>query len=242
MNDIFTKRQGLATDLLQIGAKLVEEEIANELKLLTEHELVNLGMLKSDQVTAQEGLLGKLIAYATETAATTTKEASLTAATAAGTAARTSITSSGAIASKAITAAASASEISQDAAKAGAGAYASVVGIPIIGPILAPIAAGVAFAAVEAFGSFAQGANVVPRDMIAQIHAGERIIPAADNSALMAAVGGGRNAQGGTTVHLNYSPVINAPQHKSLGTMLDEESSTLRAWFQSQMRDGYIRV
>ena len=243
VNDIFTKRQGLALDLLQIGAKLVEDEIANELKLLTEHELVNLGMLKSDQVTAQEGLLGKLIAYATETAATTTKETSQTAATAAGTAARTSITSSGVIASKTITTTAAASEISQDAAKAGAGAYASVVGIPIIGPILAPIAAGVAFAAVEAFGSFAQGVNVVPHDMIAQVHAGERIIPAADNRALMGALGGlqGGKASGGD-VHLNYSPVINAPQHKSLGTMLDEESGTMRAWFQSQMRDGYIRT
>ncbi|WP_157667595.1 phage tail length tape measure family protein [Comamonas serinivorans] len=38
--------------------------------------------------------------------------------------------------------------------------------------------------------SFAVGTNFVPYDMVAQIHRGERIIPAADNSALIAAVNG----------------------------------------------------
>lgn len=45
--------------------------------------------------------------------------------------------------------------------------------------------------------SFAIGTNYVPRDMTANIHQGERIIPAADNRALMAALGtqGGGNAE-----------------------------------------------
>jgi hypothetical protein len=37
--------------------------------------------------------------------------------------------------------------------------------------------------------AFAAGTNFVPEDMIAQIHQGERIIPAADNMELMASVG-----------------------------------------------------
>ena len=39
----------------------------------------------------------------------------------------------------------------KDAAAAARGAYKAIVGIPIVGPILAPVAAAAAFAAVEAF-------------------------------------------------------------------------------------------
>ena len=45
---------------------------------------------------------------------------------------------------------------------------------------------------------FAQGANLVPADMVAQIHAGERIIPKADNSKLLAAVDRGTGGRGGS--------------------------------------------
>ncbi len=63
---------------------------------------------------------------------------------------------------------------------------------------------------------FEQGIDVVPQDMIAQIHAGERIMPAADNSALMSALGqmggGGQGASGGqnggTTIVVQ--PQVNA--------------------------------
>ncbi|MGF6212325.1 tape measure protein [Comamonas sp. 4034] len=47
-------------------------------------------------------------------------------------------------------------------------------------------------------GSFAVGTNYVPYDMTANIHQGERIIPAADNRALMAAL----NTQGGGNAEL----------------------------------------
>ncbi len=50
-------------DLLQISGKMLEQEIADDLKAATEHEMVNLGMMASDKATAQEGLLYKLASY-----------------------------------------------------------------------------------------------------------------------------------------------------------------------------------
>ena len=68
--------------------------------------------------------------------------------------------------------------IMTSAKSAAAGAYSSVSSIPYVGWILGPIAAAAAFAGVMAFGSFAVGTPEVPRDMIAQIHQGEMIVPA----------------------------------------------------------------
>ncbi len=54
------------------------------------------------------------------------------------------------------------------------------------------------------FPSFAVGIDKVPHDMVAQIHAGERILPAATNSALSEALAAG-SFGGGHTVHLNIT-------------------------------------
>ena len=66
--------------------------------------------------------------------------------------------------------------MSGDAGRAAAGAYAAVAGIPIIGPVLAPAAAAVAFGAVETFGSFDVG-GYVNSSGLAMIHAGEESVP-----------------------------------------------------------------
>lgn len=82
-------------------------------------------------------------------------------------------------------------QVTSNAAVAASGAYAATAAIPIVGPELAPAAAATALAGAMSFAplaAFAQGTNNVPADMIAQIHAGERIIPAADNRALMEAL------------------------------------------------------
>lgn len=82
--------------------------------------------------------------------------------------------------SKTTQAATAAATITSDAAVAAAGAYAATTPIPIVGPVLAPGAAAIAFADVMAFNAaagFAEG-GLVPATGLALIHKGERILPA----------------------------------------------------------------
>lgn len=70
-------------------------------------------------------------------------------------------------------------QIKSDAARAASGAYQAVVGIPYVGPFLAPAAAAVAFAATMAFGASARGGYDIPGNVnpIVQTHAKEMILP-----------------------------------------------------------------
>lgn len=192
VNDIFTKRQKLNIELEQIAAKFLQNEITNDARALAEHELVNLGILASDKATAQEGLIFKLAAWAAEKVGLI-----------ASAAADTSAAAAGAAASKAQAAA----EIPALTGVAAMEAASAVAGIPVVGPALA----NAAFAQMVALGGSAGGmasldvgTNYVPSDMIAQIHEGERIIPAADNASLIEAVrsGGGGSAP---IVHFNIN-------------------------------------
>lgn len=54
--------------------------------------------------------------------------------------------------------------------------------------VSAALAGGASAGQLGPLPSFAAGANYLPRDMVAQLHAGERIIPAADNRALLDAL------------------------------------------------------
>jgi hypothetical protein len=81
-----------------------------------------------------------------------------------------------------------------DAAEAFAGAYAATAAIPYVGPILAPEAAATAFAAVASMAGAASldvGTNYVPRDMLANIHEGEAVVPKEFNPAAGGGSGGG---------------------------------------------------
>lgn len=64
----------------------------------------------------------------------------------------------------------------QDANKAARGAYNAVVGIPVVGPVLAPIAAATAFAAVEAFS--AEGGDWQVKQGLYKLHENEMVLPA----------------------------------------------------------------
>jgi hypothetical protein len=54
--------------------------------------------------------------------------------------------------------------------------------------VYAALAGGASVGDLGPLPSFAVGTNYVPTDMVAQIHRGERIVPAADNAALMSAL------------------------------------------------------
>lgn len=72
-------------------------------------------------------------------------------------------------------------QITGDAAQAYANVYAQVSQIPYIGWVLAPVAAGAAFAAVFAMGALvpsAAGGFDVPQDTLAMIHKNEVVLPA----------------------------------------------------------------
>lgn len=70
-------------------------------------------------------------------------------------------------------------QIKADAAKAGSAAYQAVVGIPYVGPFLAPAAAAVAYGATLAFGTSAKGGYDIPGNVnpVVQTHAREMILP-----------------------------------------------------------------
>lgn len=162
--------------------------------------------------------------------------------TVAGAATQTAAVATGAAAQKAI----NASTITGDASRAAAGAYAAVAGIPIIGPILAPIAAGVAFAGVEAFGSMDIGAWQIPENQLALVHKNELVMPAAQAGAFrdMLSNGGAAGGQGGgksiaihPTTHLHVS-AIDAGSVKQL--FRDRSSDVMKAIDESVRHGAHL--
>lgn len=200
VSDVLNRRKSMSQSLQQIGAELVTKEISNDLKAFTTKMLLN----NQEEALKQGGLLFHMLTEQKKVASTVTSEAQQTSAQAAGDAARLVSQSSAAAAGQAAQAAIDRPQIQKDAAKAAAGAYAALAGIPIVGPILAPIAAGVAYAGVTAFESFDVGTNYVPRNMLAQIHEGEAVVPKAYNPAAGGQSGGaGAGGAGGGDTH-NY--------------------------------------
>ena len=180
VSGLVNRRKTLSQNLLQIGSELVTREIANDLKAFTTKELLH----DSDRALEQGGLLFHMQAEAQKVAATHASESAQTSATVAGNAARTASTDAAQASSAATAAAVGGKTVMQDAAKAFTGTYAAVAQIPYVGWILAPAAASAAFATVAAYEGLASldvGTNYVPRDMVAQIHEGEAVVPKAFN-------------------------------------------------------------
>lgn len=94
-------------------------------------------------------------------------------------------------------------EIKKDAGAAAAGAYKAVVGIPYIGPFLAPAAAAVAYAGVLAFES-AEGGYDIPSGVnpVVQTHQREMILPEEHADTIRSLGGKGK----GGVVHIHGKP------------------------------------
>ena len=95
-------------------------------------------------------------------------------------------------------------------AKAGAAAaWHAMSGIPIVGPVLGGIAAGVTFAGIMALGSFKQG-GVLPGDMMMYGHAEEMVLPRDLSVGLQNMIRGGGGPGDSGRVVIN-APMTYAP-------------------------------
>lgn len=120
---------------------------------------------------------------ATEVATHVGAEGVKTAATVAGTAARTAAEGTAAAATSGFNLLSMVQTVGANAVKAATGAYAAIAGIPVVGPVLAPIAAGAALAGVYALGksvfSASEGFGSVPYDgAMTELHKEEMVLPA----------------------------------------------------------------
>jgi len=142
-----------------------------------------------------------LAGQAAKAAATTASETAQTAATTTGVAARTSIEGAGAAASQTATFSSMISQILASSKEAFAGIFGFLS--PLMGPAAAgPAAAGEA--SVAAMASFDAGSWQLPSDMVAQVHRGEMIVPAAQTpwaQSLMANAAGAGSGGASVTVH-----------------------------------------
>jgi len=156
-------------------------------------------------------------------------------------AAQTTAASGAAIAQKAADEAA----VTGYAGEAAAATFAAYSPLSMVDPGIPATMAAAAFAQTISFGSFSKGLDTVPRDMIALVHAGEKIMPASDNAAIREAVkgnaSGNAGARGGAqTINNHYSPTINAPAQSGISGMLEDHGHELLTWLGKQQRKGRI--
>lgn len=234
VSNIFTSNQTLSQDLLQMGEQLLEKELANDLKAATIRLLYTQEEIAAEKSLQLGGLLFHSFTETQKTAQTAASQTAQTGAVIAGSQARTAAEVTAQAESATAQATSGSAQIMNDALKAAAGAYQAVVGIPIVGPILAPIAAGAAFTAVAAFDTLTSaqsGEYRVPYDGKAYaLHADEAVMPRqianpmrdffSDDRVrdMIASAGGGNRGPGRITpsVHMPVSLAITAVDSKDV--------------------------
>lgn len=197
---IFSGRVGILGALQAAGLNFLQKELEQDTQYFLAHMLLSKAALASDQTIGQAGVLLH-----------TVLEGQKTAATAAGEAARTGVKEGARAAGSAQELVSGSAQIMNDAAKAAAGAYSAVVGIPYVGPFLAPVAAATAFAAVAAFDTLtglATGAYDIPNDGPAYLHQGEMVVPKTFATSLR------ENIRGGDTSSIANSTSVGGDQYE----------------------------
>jgi hypothetical protein len=124
----------------------------------------------------------------------------------------------------------------KDAAAAARGAFKAVVGIPIVGPILAPIAAAGAFAAMEAFeqGGIVKGVNGGAVPILA--HAGERVLSSQQTNNFERLVNQSSSASTSITNHFHDNSNYSAIDGASVSSMVRGHGREWRREAVRQMR------
>jgi hypothetical protein len=199
LGDYLTGRKTAAQSAIAIADDLALKEIQNDAKYLTQKLFLSSAELAADKSAATGGLLVHLFSNAQKLTSTISTETGESAAVSAGAATRASVTMSATAAEHAAAAEMGSKTVLQDAAKAYSGAYSAVVGIPYVGPVLAPIAGGVAYAAVAAYETLASasGGAVVPSDnMLFNLHKDEWVLPSKISTGLQGLIDGGGGAGG----------------------------------------------
>ena len=234
-NSLLSGRYTALQSLQAATSQFLKKELQEDIAYYTRKMLLSKTAFAADKANEQGGLLVHALTETQKTAATTTGESI-----------RLATKESASSAASATEVSSGSAQIMNDAHKAFSGAYSAVVGIPYVGPILAPIAGATAFAAVAAMDTLTSldvGAWNVPKDMPAFIHKGESVVPKTFAEGLRSNGGMGLPGNNTTsTTNLNYSPTVNAPQNKSLGQMLTDEASTMRAWLHAQTRSGSLKM
>lgn len=134
------------------------------------------------------------------------------------------------------------SRVTSEAAIAAAGAFASTASLPYPANLAAPGAAAAAEASVMAFApqASAAGGMLLDRDQAIFAHKGEQVLPAHLSKGIQDMIAG-RGPAGGSPVHFNYNPTVNAPESRTLAQLLDSESRTMLGWIAARSRDGSLR-
>lgn len=172
-------------------------------------------------------------------------EQAKTGATIWGTTTRLAAESWAAIKSTAIWAASAAKNIMLSAWQAMAGAYAAIAGIPYVGPILAPITAGVVFAGVAGLVrnvASAEGGYDIPAGVnpLTQLHEKEMVLPAkhADTiRALSDGGGAGGSSGGGGDTFINH---FHAMDGQSVKRVLLDNQAGLATAMAAARRNGHL--
>ncbi|HEX4111531.1 MAG TPA: hypothetical protein VH020_03265 [Stellaceae bacterium] len=213
VRDVFSGRQSLSQSLLDLGARLVEGEIANDLKYFTNYAILSALGVNTDRLASQQGLLAHLLMETEKTAATTQ-----------GVAARSAAETTGASTGLIAQAAGAIKSIAIDAGQTFAGIFAFLS--PLMGPAAAgPAAAGEAavYAAAGSIAAFDVGAWSIPQDMMGVLHAGETVVPESFASGLRAAASGGAGDGTGAT-NVTFAPQISALDGKSVVALFNNPS------------------
>jgi hypothetical protein len=132
------------------------------------------------------------------------------------------------------------------AKEAAAGAFKSMAGIPLVGPELGAVAAGITFAAVMALGTLGGGydqGGVIPGSGAVPIlgHGGERVLTTGQTSTFDKMVTNmTTTASNSRSVHLNYNPRVSAYDSAGLGNTLHGHADVIVDIVQDALRTGKL--